>query len=84
MNEAEYERERSLGYSYSTGDDIVADTSLDDYAKFLSEIRQSLIDYGRQNKNTEILSRADKLLTETGDVTTDLNTILLFLKSEQS
>jgi len=84
ISEAEYERERSLGYSYSTGDDIVADTRLDDYAKFLSEIRQSLIDYGRQNKNTEILSRADKLLAGTGDVTTDLNTILLFLKSEQS
>jgi hypothetical protein len=56
---------------------------LDDYSKFLLELKQSLIQYGRQNKNAEILNRANKFLTGDGDINTDLNTILLFLKSEQ-
>jgi len=42
-----------------------------------------LIKYGRQNNNAEILDRANKFLTDNGDINTDLNTILLFLKSAQ-
>ena len=84
INEAEAQRERSFGYRYGDTGSMVADLGLDDYTKFISELKQSLIEYATQNRNTEILNRANKLLTEEGDVTTDLNTILLFLKSEQS
>lgn len=83
IQEAEYERERSLGYGYISGDNMTANLGLDDYTKFLSELKQSLLDYGKQHRNAEIIKRANKFLEEGGDVVTDLNTILLFLKSEQ-
>ena len=84
IQEAEHERERSLGYGYISDDNMVVNLGLDDYAKFLTELKRSLIEYGKQNNNPEILARADKFLAEGGDVVTDLNTILLFLKGEQS
>ena len=84
IQEAEYERERSLGYGYISDDNMVVNLGLDDYAKFLTELKQSLIEYGKKSKNPEILARADNFLVEGGDVVTDLNTLLLFLKSEQS
>ena len=84
IDEAEYARERSLAYGYDSDESMVVDLGLDDYAKFLSELKQSLIEYGRQSKNSEILTRANNFLNEGGDVISDLNTILLFLRSEQS
>ena len=81
--EANTESERSFGHQYISADSTIADLGLDDYSKFLFELKQSLIQYGKQNKNTEILDRANKFLTGDGDINTDLNTILLFLKSEQ-
>ena len=63
---------------------MAVNLGLDDYAKFLTELKQSLIEYGKKSNNPEILARADKFLVEGGDVITDLNTLLLFLKSEQS
>ena len=83
INEAQAQREKSFGYKYNTNDSMVADPGPDDYSKFLLEIKQSLIEYAGQNKNTEILTRANRFLTEEGDIRTDLNTILVFLKSEQ-
>jgi lipopolysaccharide export system ATP-binding protein len=82
INEEELQRERSIGYNYSTDDSMVADLGLDDYSKFLFEVKKSLIEYGKQNKNAEILNRANSFLAEEGDIKTDLNTILLFLKSD--
>jgi lipopolysaccharide export system ATP-binding protein len=84
IQEAEYERERSLGYGYISDDNMAVNLGLDDYAKFLTELKKSLIEYGKKSSNPEILARANKFLAEGGDVITDLNTLLLFLKSEQS
>jgi len=81
--EANTQRERSFGHEYLSTDSTVADLGLDDYSKFLFELKQSLIQYGKQNKNAEILDRANKFMTDNGDINTDLNTILLFLKSEK-
>ena len=81
--EANTESERSFGHQYISADSTIADLGLDDYSKFLFELKQSLIQYGKQNKNEEILNRANKFLTDDGDINTDLNTILLFLKSQQ-
>ncbi len=77
------EQERSFGHQYVSADSTIADLGLDDYSKFLVELKQSLIQYGKQTKNAEVLDRANKFLTDNGDINTDLNTILLFLKSEQ-
>lgn len=84
IEEAEYERERSLGYGYISGENMMTNLGLDDYAKFLVELKQSLLEYGKENQNVELVKRATNFLAEGGDVITDLNTILLFLKSEQS
>lgn len=84
INEAQTQRERSFGYRFNDDASMVADLGLDDYSKFLVELKQSLVEYARQNNKAQILERANKLLTEEGDISTDLNTILLFLKSEQS
>ena len=81
--EANTQQERSFGHQYISTDSTIADLGLDDYSKFLVELKKSLIKYGRQNKNAEILDRANKFLTDNGDINTDLNTILLFLKSAQ-
>src|SRR5437762_419650 len=67
IDEAEYARERSLAYGYDSDESMVVDLGLDDYAKFLSELKQSLIEYGRQSKNSEILTRANNFLNEGGD-----------------
>ncbi|HET9825145.1 MAG TPA: LPS export ABC transporter ATP-binding protein [Chitinophagaceae bacterium] len=84
IEEGEYQRERTLGHGYISNDNIVTDPGLDDYAKFLVELKQSLLEYGKRHKNPELLKRANDLLAEGGDVVTDLNTILLLLKSEES
>jgi lipopolysaccharide export system ATP-binding protein len=80
--EADTESERSFGHQYISTQSTIADLGLDDYSKFLLELKQSLINYGERNNNKEIITRAKKFLNE-GDINTDLNTILLFLKSEQ-
>ena len=84
INEAQTQRERSFGYRFNDDASMVADLGLDDYSKFLVELKQSLVEYARQNNKAQILERANKLLTEEGDISTDLNTILLFLRSDQS
>jgi ABC-type multidrug transport system ATPase subunit len=81
--QANTQSERSFGHQYISTAATIADLGLDDYSKFLLELKQYLIQYGKQNKNAEILERANKFLTDDGDINTDLNTILLFLKSEQ-
>jgi lipopolysaccharide export system ATP-binding protein len=81
--EANTQSERSFGHQYISTASTIADLGLDDYSKFLLELKQSLIQYGKQNKNAEILERANKFLVDNGDINTDLNTILLFLKGEQ-
>ena len=82
INEADNERRRSLGARYAN-QNTANDLGLDDYGKFLSELQKSLIQYSTNNNNIEVLTRA-KRLAESSDINADLNTILLFLKSEKN
>lgn len=65
-----------------TIDDEV-DTTPPEFIQFMNELQGSLIKYAEEKNNKEILQRADQLFYEDRDIKADLNTILLFLKSEQ-
>ena len=83
IDEADNERRRGLGARYATAH-TENDLGLDDYGKFITELQQSLVQYAKENNNNEVLSRATTLLSENSDIDADLNTILLFLKSERN
>lgn len=60
------------------------DLALDDYAKSIEELQQSLLEYARLKNIKEIEERAKNLLTEEttlGTLNADLNTILLHLEA---
>jgi hypothetical protein len=83
-DETQKARERSIGHRYNnTMESNVSDLGLDDYAKFLNGLKQSLIQYGKENNNAEILSRANEFLLQNSNADAQLNTILLYLKSEK-
>jgi len=84
IDAAQNERDKSIGAGtrynrYST----VEDLGLDDYHKFLGELKASLVEFGKNSGDSEISSRADLFLAEGRDVYSDLNTILLYLKREK-
>ena len=81
IDEEEAVRER--GFGFETGSSV-ADLSLDDYSKFLDELKTALLQFGKDNNNTEIESRADQLLRENRSIYTDLNTILFYLQSQKN
>ena len=57
------------------------------YAKFVNELKQSLTEYARDKNNAVLMEKANLLITDESDFNTinaDLNTILLYLKSEQN
>lgn len=53
-------------------------------ANSLSELRQSLLNFAKETGNEELAARADQLFAEDTDTTAELNTILLYLKSEKN
>ena len=81
IDEAESVRERSFGFERGG---IVEDLGLDDYSKFLDELKASLTQFGKDNNNSEILSRANQFLSENRSIYADLNTILLYLQSQKN
>lgn len=86
IDEADDARRRGIGarYAHSTS---TTDLGLDDYGKFIVELKQSLIEFSTRNNNAEILSRANSLLSEDetdASLIASLNTILLYLKSEKN
>jgi ABC-type multidrug transport system ATPase subunit len=83
IDEADAARRRGIGARYANS---TSDLGLDDYGKFLVELRESLIEFSAKNNNTEVLSRANSLLSGEDDASIDdaLNTILLYLKSEKN
>lgn len=85
INDAETQINRSIGRGYTglSNEHETSDLGLDDYGKFLNELQHSLVQYGNENNNVEVLRRAENLLSETADINTDLNTLLLILKSEK-
>jgi lipopolysaccharide export system ATP-binding protein len=85
IDEADAARRRGIGAKYANSNST-SDLGLDDYGKFLVELRGSLIEFSSKNNNTEVLSRATSLLSGEDDASIDaaLNTILLYLKSEKN
>ena len=83
--EADSARQRNFGFEYGDAEGAAfEDLGLNDYTRFLSELKQSLISYATENNDEEILSRANQLFNDDLSVSTDLNTILLHLKSLQN
>ena len=70
--------------TYTRYSDIELDLGLNDYSKFLAELKSSLIQYGNESNNKEILTRANNLLLDFEALDSELNTILLYLKSEKN
>lgn len=83
INEADAARKSSLGARYNSGSEV-EDLALDDYLKFITELQSSLVKFGKQENMPEITERAAHLLDENRGIDTDLNTILLLLKSQHN
>lgn len=80
------ERQRSIGNDYNRSFDT-GDLGLDDYTKFIGELKNSLIQYAKDTNHEDILEKATAIENYSngpGPDTADLNTILLYLKSHQN
>jgi lipopolysaccharide export system ATP-binding protein len=81
---ADKARLKNIAFDHlSTDESAIADLQLDDYSKFLLELKLALIRYGTENDDQEISTRADQLLKDDRSIYTELNTILLYLKKEK-
>ncbi|HEX4849834.1 MAG TPA: hypothetical protein VFV08_03460, partial [Puia sp.] len=54
-----------------------------EYARFIQDTKNALIEFAKKNKKVEILKRSELLLVEDRDLRADLEYILLLLKAEQ-
>jgi lipopolysaccharide export system ATP-binding protein len=59
----------------------VSDLALDDYSKYISELKASLLSFAKENQHTELLDTSVGLSTDPDSSYSDLNNILLFLKA---
>jgi lipopolysaccharide export system ATP-binding protein len=62
----------------------VSDLGLDDYSKFIKELKVSLTSFAKDNKHQELLAEASSLSTDPVASYGSLNNILLFLKALKS
>ncbi|MEQ1675096.1 MAG: LPS export ABC transporter ATP-binding protein [Chitinophagaceae bacterium] len=60
------------------------DLGLDDYSRFLDELKNSLTSYAQSSGNKEVAESAALFLTGDRDPYADLNTILLYLKATRN
>ena len=87
IEESDSRRQRTMGYHSGDIQTEIEDLKLDDYGKFVAELKIALEDYARDNNNTQLLEKASQLTSEESDfntITADLNTILLYLQGEQN
>ena len=87
IEESDTRRQRTIGYRGGTTQTEIEELKLDDYVKFVNELKQSLTEYSGERNNAVLMEKANLLLTDESDFNTinaDLNTILLYLKSEQN
>ncbi len=86
IDEAENAQSRSAGAAFTgTNNEFeISDLGLDDYFRFLTETKASLISFAREQKDPELEERAGQLLNTDRSIYTDLNTILLFLKAKKN
>ena len=61
----------------------VSDLALDDYAKFLTELKSSLLAFTTETGDNDIKEKCELLMSEGRSVYSDLNTILLYLKAQK-
>ncbi len=83
INEAQAVRDRSFEARYNSSSEI-ADLGLDDYARFLDELKISLAQYVMENNNRDSMKSVETIIADPESAETVLNTILLYLKSEKS
>jgi lipopolysaccharide export system ATP-binding protein len=86
IEESDARRQRSIGYQRGNAQTEIEDLGLDDYGRFINELKQSLIEYAKEENNEILLEKANRLLTNESDFNTtiaDLSTIHLYLKGEQ-
>lgn len=87
IEEASVRRQHAIGHHGGNTQTEIEDLKLDDYAKFLQELKRSLEAYAKERNNEALLEKSYSLLSDQSDFNTtnaDLNTILLYLKSEQN
>lgn len=64
--------------------DREAELGIDNYNKFIGELKVSLASYAKTSTNPEIITRVNNFIADDSNAYTDLNTLLLFLKSEKN
>ena len=88
IEESRKEIDKNIGHAYTyTGihnEFEVSDLGLDDYSKFINELKNSLLNYSKENNDLEIAEKASVLsASENSDYST-LSTILLFLEAKKN
>ena len=87
IDEAQKERERSIRQRHLDlldSGNPVEDLGLDDYSRFLYELKASLTSFAQTSGNKEIAESTALFLTGDRDPYADLNTILLYLKAAKN
>ena len=87
IEESDARRQRTVGYHSGNTQTEIEDLNLDDYGKFIGELKLSLEDYAKEKNNRTLLEKANRLVSNESDfntITTDLNTILFYLQGEQN
>jgi hypothetical protein len=74
-----------LGSSGNTSSSFNEEEELgvNDYARFINDTKNILVEYAEKNDKKEILERASQLVTGNKDLKSDLNMLLVLLKAEQ-
>lgn len=83
IDEASAARDRGIGARYNSSSEV-DDLGLDDYTRFLEDLKFSLAEYALENNKKEIMTKVEIMLAEPESTNTILNTILLYLKSEKN
>lgn len=87
IEESSVRRQHTIGYHGGNTQTEIEDLKLDDYGKFLHELKKSVEDYAKEKNHKVLLEKSNTLLSDQSDfntTTADLNTILLYLKGEQN
>lgn len=90
IDEAQKARERSFQYrNINSGEDELSETAaeelgMNEYSRFLQELKQSLTSYAETSGSKELKERAALFLTGDREPYADLNTILLYLKAAKN
>lgn len=61
-----------------------ADLAIDNYKKFIGELKVALASYAKTSTNPEISSRINNFIADDSNAYSDLNTLLLLFKSEKN